>query len=110
MATLVDVVETVNQLTTALNAASDSTSKLLRETGSFVEIAREIEGPGRLSLTRPEPIFPTIDSGRSESLLRGFVPGIGISRTFLNYASTFLGFGASGFEESISRSDLTGGG
>jgi hypothetical protein len=104
MATLTDVVNTVNQLTASLSAASNQTSKLHRQTGEFVQLLERIpEGPGRLRLDWPELVQPTIGFGRGLSLSGGYQPGVRVGPTFLNYATTFLGFGASGYETANDR-------
>jgi hypothetical protein len=104
MATLVDLVNVVNQLSDSLRSASDQTSKLHRQTGEFVQLLERIpETPGRLTLEQPVYQPPTIGFGRGLSLSGGYQPGIRVGPTFLNYATTFLGFGASGYESANDR-------
>ena len=110
MATLVDLTNQMEAFGAAVSSASDQTSKLLRTTGELVEVGPFAgQGPGRLSLTPLQVSQPTIGFGRGESLLGGFQPGINVGPTFLNYASTFLGFGASGYEETTTRAGVRGG-
>jgi hypothetical protein len=104
MATLVDLTNQMNAFGDAIGAASGQTSILHRQTGELVQMTERIaEARGRLTLEAPVYQPPTIDSGRGISLLTGYRPGVRVGPTFLNYATTFLGFGASGYESANSR-------
>lgn len=110
MSTLVDLTNQMNALAGAISGANDHADKLLRTTGSLVEIGPFTgEGRGQLSLVPLQQQIPTIGFSRGTPLLGGFRPGLDIGPTFLNYASTFLGFGASGFEETTTRAGIQGG-
>lgn len=104
MATLVDLVNQMQALADVIGGANNAATKLVRTTGELVEIGPLTgQAPGQLTLTRPEPVVPTIGFSRGIPLLTGFQPGIDVGPNFLNYASTFFGFGASGFGSATSR-------
>ena len=111
MATLVDLTNQMNALTDAISGANDSMDALTRNTGSLVQAGFPTPATrGQLSLEPLGQQTPTISTSRDAlSLLTGFFAGLDVGPTFLNYASTFLGFGASGFEETTTRAGIQGG-
>jgi hypothetical protein len=111
MATLVDLTNQMEAFAGAITGANSQADKLLRTTGSLVEVGPPMgQGPGRLSLTRPEPFVPTIGASRGFDILSaGFQPGLDIGPTFVNYAYIIWGRGATGYEESITRAGIQGG-
>jgi hypothetical protein len=103
MATLVDLTNQIQDLADSLAGANNSASDLVRTTGELVEIGPIPQTRGRLTLEQPVYQPPTIGFGRGISLQTGYIPGLDVGPTFLNYASTFLGFGNTGYYTSESR-------
>jgi len=103
MATLVDLTKQMVAFGNAIGATRSHADKLVRTTGELTQIQFQPPTLGRLTLEQPVYRPPTIDASRAFDTQQGFIPGVGISRTFLNYASTFLGFGNTGYYTTDSR-------